>query len=346
MATTEPPKKLSIIIPVYNAEKYISACLDSILAQPISPTLYEIILVNDGSTDKSPEIAKYYASNHENIRCFDQPNGGQSSARNRGIKEAHGKYLWFVDADDVIVPNSLAYLSRFINSDNVYDEVDIITFQIVFGKSEDLNLSNADSHTIKIDAPVSGYEFISRHNYNNSPCLYFVNASFLRLINLKFADGKLCEDGVFTATMFLSAKTVIATNINTYCYILRPQSTVTTKDHDRRKKLNDGFRFAISALTDLIDKHTPYMGKECLRRIQCRRDSYIFFLLIRLFKDADYTSAKRQLKELKKNNLYPIRHFIGVDYNGYKMRGILTLMNIGPLYLSLVATNKLIRKLR
>lgn len=94
---------LSIIVPVYNVEDYLSRCLDSLLAQRFSA--WEAIVVNDGSTDKSGEIVDAYAARDDRIRAVHKPNGGVSSARNRGLALARGKYVGFVDGDDFIAPD-------------------------------------------------------------------------------------------------------------------------------------------------------------------------------------------------------------------------------------------------
>ena len=92
--------KLSIIIPIYNAENYISNCLKSIFAQSFSD--YEVVLVNDGSKDKSLDMCKKIAYDDRRVTVIDKENGGASSARNAGIKAASGEYLMFIDADDYI----------------------------------------------------------------------------------------------------------------------------------------------------------------------------------------------------------------------------------------------------
>ncbi len=94
--STEP--FLSIIIPVFNAEKYLSCCLDSILSQTF--TDYEVILVNDGSTDLSASICEEYAATHEQIHCLYQPNSGHTAARQNGVRASRGQYIAFVDSDD------------------------------------------------------------------------------------------------------------------------------------------------------------------------------------------------------------------------------------------------------
>ena len=93
---------LSIIVPVYNVEKYLKTCINSLLEQKLDA--YEIILVDDGSTDSSGGICDEYAKKHEKIQVIHKKNGGLSSARNTGIENAVGKYIGFVDSDDYIMP--------------------------------------------------------------------------------------------------------------------------------------------------------------------------------------------------------------------------------------------------
>ena len=100
--------KLSIIIPVYNTGGYLSRCLDSCLNQDIPSNEYEIIAVDDGSTDNSLDLLKKYAGAYSNIKVLHQSNKRQGAARNKGLSVAQGEYIWFVDSDDWIVENCLA----------------------------------------------------------------------------------------------------------------------------------------------------------------------------------------------------------------------------------------------
>ena len=97
--------KVSIVVPVYNAQKWLGYCLNSLLAQ--TWTEFEVILVNDGSTDDSLEICRNYAELDSRFRVLDVPNGGVSRARNLGVSQATGRYLVFVDSDDVVTPDML-----------------------------------------------------------------------------------------------------------------------------------------------------------------------------------------------------------------------------------------------
>lgn len=101
---------LSIIVPVYNTEPYLERCIDSILAQNYQD--YELILVDDGSTDNSPAICDRYAADHAQIVCLHQPNGGHTSARQKGVRASHGSYITFVDSDDWIAPAMYGNMCR------------------------------------------------------------------------------------------------------------------------------------------------------------------------------------------------------------------------------------------
>ena len=94
---------ISVIIPIYNTEKYLKDCINSVLKQTIND--YEIILINDGSTDKSKEIAEQYCHDYDNISLINQSNKGQGAARNVGVVAAKGEYVYFLDSDDTIENN-------------------------------------------------------------------------------------------------------------------------------------------------------------------------------------------------------------------------------------------------
>ena len=103
-------KKISVIIPVFNDEEGVRRCIESVLSQKNVDT--EILLIDDGSTDKSPQILDEYAASHENVRCIHKKNGGAASARNRGLDEATGDYIFFLDGDDFIEEDALSALLR------------------------------------------------------------------------------------------------------------------------------------------------------------------------------------------------------------------------------------------
>ena len=102
--------QLSIIVPVYNVEKYIHTCVESIFKQGLDDECFEVIIVNDGSTDRSMEMIQDIIIQHQNIIIINQEQQGVSVARNNGIETAQGEYIQFVDADDFLIENSLLFL--------------------------------------------------------------------------------------------------------------------------------------------------------------------------------------------------------------------------------------------
>ena len=108
--------KISIIIPIFNVENYISRCLDSIYSQGVDESCFEVIAVNDGSTDKSSDIVRKFQKEHSNILLFEKNNEGVSVARNLAVEKSSGDYLVFIDPDDSILPNSLKSLMTTIES--------------------------------------------------------------------------------------------------------------------------------------------------------------------------------------------------------------------------------------
>ncbi len=108
---------LSFIIPVYNCESYLADCLNSIYGAGLAEEMFQVVLVNDGSPDKSADICKEWAERYANIVYLEQRNQGASTARNTGLKAAQGEWVWFVDSDDEVVPSFLAAMMPRLAAD-------------------------------------------------------------------------------------------------------------------------------------------------------------------------------------------------------------------------------------
>lgn len=334
---------------MYNSEKYIKKCLDSIYSQDIPEDEFEIIIVNDGSTDESSMIIEEYSKEHKNLTLKFQKNAGQSAARNRGIELAKGKFLWFVDADDFLIPNSLKRVYDSIFNDYTkehqhtvtqdamqkeYCNCDIITFDIIKGDENQFD-SDGFIQTNPIFYPVvKGWQFIDSADYRfpNGPWWYFISRDFINSNNLRFAEGKLLEDGLFITSALLSASKVGRISYILYFYAIRSGSTMYTYTDAQLKRLEDSFRYAITYMTDVIQKHREEINEGCYVRLLSRRNSYIVFLLIRLLKFSGIRTIDSTLKRLKHSGLYPIKHFIGKDYNSWRIRSAFFIINKEYLY--------------
>ncbi len=126
---SEKEIRVSVIIPVYNVEKYIRKCLDSIVDQMISKEELQVILINDGSTDNSADICAEYCEKYDYFELYNIENGGQARARNIGLDIAKGKYIAYLDSDDTLSRDTLESVAHFF--DQHYDEVDLVTYKII-----------------------------------------------------------------------------------------------------------------------------------------------------------------------------------------------------------------------
>jgi glycosyltransferase involved in cell wall biosynthesis len=219
---------VSIIIPVYNTEDYIADTIDSIVNQMLSNI--EIIIVDDGSTDKSPQILENYKQKDPRIRIISQKNQGVSVARNRGIEEARGKYIYFMDSDDLLDPRTL--LSCYQKS--VKEDLDIVFFDAeIFGtvsNKRSFNYRRCYKLTEKVRIGIEMLNYLMDEDaFLVSPCLNLTKLSYLRDLNLKYYPGIIHEDELFTFSLFLHAERINFIAEPFFKRRLREDSIMTTR---------------------------------------------------------------------------------------------------------------------
>ena len=226
---------ISVIIPIYNVEFYLEECLNSVLQQDYID--YEVICVNDASTDGSEIILLNYAKKYEKIKTVNHKrNKGLSSARNTGLKNAVGKYIVFIDSDDMIVENTLTELYNMAESTNV----DIIYFNMI-NFYEDAETSKKIYEDLKLyeeyTGIYSGKELfclqMDKHQVNIQAVRKFIRKDFLMENEIKFYDGILHEDVLFSFYCAMNAKRVI--NINKEYYMRRLREGSITHIHDFKR---------------------------------------------------------------------------------------------------------------
>lgn len=215
----------SIIIPVYNVEQYLRNCLDSVVAQ--TNTDYEVICVNDGSTDGSLEILQEYESKHTSIVVIDSPNGGTASARNIGIEAAQGDYIWFVDSDDWIESNALEILHKHIQD----KAVDILCFNGKLTYEEDGRVEQDQGF---VDSNLSGWEYYNKYALSKRK-FHFVcvvlrvyRRKFLIKNSLFFEKGVSHEDNLWIPKVLYYAQSVSVIQASLYVYRIREGSKMQT----------------------------------------------------------------------------------------------------------------------
>ncbi len=229
--------KFSIIVPVYNVEKFLRESLDSIISQTLKD--FEVICVNDGSTDNSLEILKEYANKDSRIKVISQENQGQGVARNNAIDIAQGKYLLFVDPDDFIESNTLEVLyNKFHETD-----VDIIQFDYATCKEDGTHkrvetfkkrLKKYFNYSIK-NNQIFNWHKINKKNLEGMYLAIWNKAyktSFIKEHHIKFAPTKTGEDNVFSISSNLLANKILYINKVFYFYRTRTGSAVNKASND------------------------------------------------------------------------------------------------------------------
>ena len=221
--------KISVIVPVYNVENTIGKCLDSIVNQTLKDI--EIIVVNDGSKDKSQDIIDEYAKKYSNIKSYIKENGGLSDARNYGLEKASGDYICFVDSDDYINTSLFEKLEKYILL-----QIDMIKYKMI---KVDENYKEIE----KIDGPTFD-ELMGEDAFNTlystdimlQPAwLYLYKKSFLDENNFKYPVGKYHEDFATTVLLMVKAKSIVSTDIYGYYYYQSNESI--TRGNDKEKTL-------------------------------------------------------------------------------------------------------------
>lgn len=220
---------LSIVIPVYNVEKYLKECLDSIFDPSAGEEEYEVVAIDDGSTDGSPEILKTYA-HHKNFRIITQENAGLSVARNSGIKAVSGKYIYFVDSDDYLLPGTIPVLLNWARE----SDCDIIEFdnQTTDDKGNPIDVARSQMNR----APSEGRgkdllaEWYNQRAFFEIVCIRLYRKEFIQNNFLFFVPGIVNEDTDWQFRCFFLAEKVVYHPVIIYNYRRRTGSLSVAPD--------------------------------------------------------------------------------------------------------------------
>ena len=220
--------KVSIIVPIYNVEKYLCRCLDSILDQTF--TDYELILVDDGSTDSSGELAEGFGSRDSRISIYHKKNGGLSDARNYGIERAGGEYLCFIDSDDWVEKNYLGELVRLIEE----YEADIAICGFKRNSGDEDIIQPQDPAVIS----ESGTEAID-NLYGSHYTEYVVawNKLYKKEIfdGIRYTEGMIHEDEAICGEVYCRARKVVRTDKVLYNYRSNNSSSIMTSGYSVKR---------------------------------------------------------------------------------------------------------------
>ncbi len=285
--------KFSIIVPVYNVEKYVGSCLESILKQDY--TNFEVIIVNDGSCDGSEEIIEQYIQVDARFVQYKKTNGGLSDARNYGVKKATGDYLIFVDSDDTIHPSLLSTLNQIIEKDKAPD---LIRYQLVLRYDENSQERLCPGKQFHNQRGFEAFKELIQESFFEPAWLYAYRKKFYNRYHFRFEKGKYHEDFGLLPYVVLKAKTVSAINFYGYYYLIRKDSITTSQDQSKRKKRV----YDVLDLYDLL-KVTITNDKDLTLEEKKFVYSYLANALLKKGKDLDPNELNSYIRELKKRQI-------------------------------------------
>lgn len=304
------PLALSIIVPVFNVDAYLEKCVNSLLHQDLPSDSYEIILVDDGSTDNSGYLCEKFASLNNCVSVIHQQNKGLGAARNIGIAMAHGVYVQFVDSDDYLEPNVLGELVKKMED----EQLDVLRF----------NYQNVDEEYIVFepnhfskpfvdyrDEICSGSVFLNeRLGYGCYACQFIIQRTLLE--GCFFKEGVYFEDTEWTPRILIRAQRVSSTSCMVYNYLCRRGSITTGKDISHRTKiLEDRFRLidSLKAQMTFLEDNRWHKGMIAQTAIA----------LIGDISHLDKKTRHHQLRELRNKDLFPLSTYHATKTAGRKI---------------------------
>lgn len=261
--------EISVIIPVYNAEKYLNKCIESILNQSFND--FEVVLIDDGSIDKSWEILQGYSKIDQRVVICSQENSGAASARNKGISIARGKYICFVDSDDYIEKDMLSKCYESIKQNNA--DMSICNFQIV--KNDEIKiLSPSEDALYKSFSYVqSAFDGEIHYLMAFTPWAKLIKKSLLTEKNILFPEKyKLSEDKIFNIRLMQSLRTVAICNYVGYIYNCDNDNSLTHNRNsysvisniiEAEKSVNEEFYHTLNSL-GVLEKNEICLYKKQL----------------------------------------------------------------------------------
>ena len=257
---------LSIIVPVYNVKKYLDECLNSILNCNLSN--YEIILVNDGSTDGSEAVCMEYKNKYKEIILINKKNGGLSDARNSGLMVAKGKYIIFIDSDDYIVSkNFCKTINKLENLSLKNEDFDIFIsdFFRVSDKKDIIDRINQIEATEEVVKEI-GYinKFLEGYGCFWNSWRFMYRREFLHKNSFEFKKGFLCEDIDFSVKTLVRAKKIFYYHNPYYCYrIARKLSIMSVVS---LKRIDDYLNITKECV-DLLSKDKPFFMERMIDKL-------------------------------------------------------------------------------
>lgn len=298
--------KISIIIPYYNADKFIGRMLDSLLRQNLNKEEFEIIVVDDGSKD-DPIVLNDYMQQYSNIHYIRQENAGPGTARNTGIRKAIGEYIFFCDSDDYIPDNVLGGLYNIAHEQHL----DMLFHQIIRIKEGEI-VDNPKRNFDKVDMFSSGKDYFAlpvKDKITTGVWQFIIKRDFIIQAKLSFPDNMIMnEDSTFLIDAVLAAGKTGKVDVDAYFYIQNPQSLIHQAGRVKQaERWSDNMLIFIRKLTGILnnDNLTKDMPKGCIDNIKWVRNQKAFIMLVGACHNLPRAPFHHKVEELKQLGAFP-----------------------------------------
>lgn len=250
---------LSVIVPVYNAEKYLPRCLDSLLNQGLSEEEMEVVCVDDGSTDGSCEVIRGYAGKPgASVRLIENAqNMGCPASRNRGMEEARGEIITFCDADDYLVEGAYAAVLH----QHWSEEVDVLRFT---SRTMDTYSKKHWTEPAELD-PSIDYQG-DGHGFYQTMMPYFVwqlliRKSFVMTHKVRFRNYTLCDDAAFCLDLMMANPRMISVRANIYRYVVEPDSLTTARKPEKMRRIVESYLQMMTSMQEYGERYVELKQK-------------------------------------------------------------------------------------
>ena len=291
---------LSIIIHLYNSENYIVKCIDSCFQQGLQQDEFEVIIINDGSTDRSLKIIEEHFVSYYNLRVYTQKNLGQGAARNYGINKARGKYIMFLDSDDFYLPGTI---KRILNIADLMS-CEVLNF-LMEEEHSDGSIEVGYKYPYDFNKVYSGKDLLLDIGVTvGTVCSSLYRRSFILKYGLFFPIDIKHEDVYFSYLVYTRASKVIFSNIHCYFYHWNDSSTDRSIDAVKKKILEISdiqLAFYLKSMAEedgICDKLACYLKKIS--------NSILISLLVSIIKKKSLLNSKELKKECLLRGLYPM----------------------------------------
>ncbi len=278
--------KVSFILPIYNVEKYLSECVESILTQTYND--FEMLLVDDGSPDNCPALCDDWARKDSRIKALHKPNGGLSDARNYGLDHAQGDYVVFVDSDDFWVEKDC--LERLMNVVDAHPECDFIGFNCFYYYSDTKTykkwVAYNESLSVPTDKNIVICSLVASGTFPMSACLKIIKRKSLSDIGLRFIKGTIAEDIPWFIDLLEGSKKCMFVNQYIYAYRQNVAGSITASGNT--KSTSDLFAIVKNEVAKMKNRSIAKDAKDALYSFL----AYEFCILL--------TASSRMSKEMQK----------------------------------------------